>query len=357
MRALFIIHELALNGAVTSLLAQARRMIAQGQHVTLLTPRLEGASAALLPSFLEAGAKVVNAANWAEYDVAVGCTVFAADALHDLIGRLPLVWWIHEGRAGVRYFMSNPKTFTVLGHVGKLIFASKPVAEWVFAAVLGELPPGRVEVIPYIVQPPDSRRADPAPKPPGTVRVLCVGSVYPRKRQSDLVQAVGMLRGRPVECVLVGEIYRPLDATGEQIARADPERFRLTGGLQPDAVRGYYRSADVFSLPSSDENMPLAPVEAAWHDVPVVLSDLKCYEGIWRHGVNALIHPVGDVEMLAWYVRMLIESAAIRQRLVAAGRTVAARFGERRAGALFDAALEEAIGAWQAAGSAKEAPR
>ena len=34
--------------------------------------------------------------------------------------------------------------------------------------------------------------------------MVCVGSIYPRKRQTDLVRAVHMLTGTPVECVLVG---------------------------------------------------------------------------------------------------------------------------------------------------------
>lgn len=346
MRALFIIHELALNGAVVALLEQARRMVANGHRVTVLTPPLEGGNAALLHRFHEAGVQVVNTAVAADHDIAVGCTVFAADALHDLLEHLPIVWWVHEGRAGAHYILTHPKAARVMERAGKVIFPSRSVAERVCAIVLGSQTPVHVDVVPGLVPAPPSVAS--AAKPPGHLRVLCVGTVYPRKRQTDLVQAVAMLRGRPIECVLVGEVVHPLGGPGEQIARASPERFKLTGGLQQGAVCAYYRSADVFSLPSSDESMPLAPIEAAWHDVPVVLSDLECYAGIWRHGVNALIHPVGDVEMLAWYLRILIESQGIRERLVAAGRAVAARFGESRAGALFDAALEETITAWAA---------
>jgi glycosyltransferase involved in cell wall biosynthesis len=102
----------------------------------------------------------------------------------------------------------------------------------------------------------------------------------------------------------------------------------------------------VFSLPSGDESMPIAPIEAAAHGVPVILTDLECYEGIWRHGVNALIHPVGDVDMLAWYLRMVIESPNIRSRLAAAGKGVALPFSGQRPGMLFDAALAEAVAAF-----------
>ncbi|MEO9191040.1 MAG: hypothetical protein ABI224_13740, partial [Acetobacteraceae bacterium] len=109
MRVLFIIHELAFNGAVVALYEQARRLLADGHAVRVLTPRLEGSAAALLGRFEAAGIAVGHSVAWAEHDVAVGCTVFTADALFDLIGRVPVVWWIHEGLAGVRMVLAQPK--------------------------------------------------------------------------------------------------------------------------------------------------------------------------------------------------------------------------------------------------------
>ena len=180
---------------------------------------------------------------------------------------------------------------------------------------------------------------------PGHVRVICVGSLYPRKRQTDLVQAVTALTRRNVECVLIGE-HNQIDPPGDELVRARPETFTLTGGLQPEAVHAWYRGSDIFCLPSSDESMGISPIEAAWHGIPVVLADLECYEGIWRHGINALIHPVGDVEMLAWYLRMLLTSPSLRERFTKAGRKVALRFSEQRSGSMFDCTLREAIAAF-----------
>jgi glycosyltransferase involved in cell wall biosynthesis len=340
VRALFIIHELALNGAATALLRQVRRMRAAGDAVTVLTPRLTGAAAALEEAFRRTGAEVVSSAALARFDIAVGCTIFAADQLQPAVGRMPTVWWIHEGRAGAAYLLGRPAAMQTLMRVNKLILPSRGVVERLWPPLLGALPPGRVEVIPCPVPPPPP--GEPAARAPGRARVLCVGSVYPRKRQVDLVQAISRLKGAPVDCVLIGERVG-LDPPGDELIAANPDRYLLTGALQPESVHAWYRASDVFSLPSSDECMPIAPIEAAWHGVPVVLSDLEGYEGVWRHGVNALIHPVGDVELLAWYLRMLLESPPLRARFARAGRAVAARFVEERLGPLFDAALREAI--------------
>lgn len=340
MRVLFVIHELALNGAVTALLQQTRHMKARGDTVTIATPELNGPAAVLLPQFLEAGADVIRTLPWNMHDITVGCTVFCATVLHGCIGRTPTAWWIHEGHAGVSMMMARPPARQALHNVGKLIFPSAGVAQRIWAPLIGTLPPGRVDIIPYLVPPPPP--VEPVAKRDGVARVLCVGSVYPRKRQVDLLRAIAMLRGAPVECVLVGH-FNALDPPGDEIVRSDPQRFVIAGGQLPEVTNAWYRSADIFSLPSGDESMPISPIEATHHGVPVVLTDLECYEGVWRHGVNALIHQVGDVEMLAWYLRMLLESPRMRTRLARAAKAVALRFSDQRAGAMFDAALAETV--------------
>ena len=346
MRVLFVIHELALNGAVTALLTEVRALTAAGAQVTLLVPELAGDAAALVPDFAAAGAAIRTRTAAADHDVAVGCTVFAVDALASLAGHLPLVWWIHEGMAGVRHVLGHAAGMGLLGRVERLVFPGRATVEQVWAPLLAGLPPGRVEVIPALVPPPGPGAA--AEKPAGRLRILCVGSVYPRKRQADLIGAVAALGpAAPVEVVLAGAVVR-LDPPGEALAAADPGRFHLAGGLAPARLQEFYRSADIFALPSAEESLPIAPIEAALHGLPLVLSDLPCHGGLWRHGVTALLHPVGDVELLAWSLKMLIESAGLRRRLGQAGRGVAGRYGPARTTALFGAVLEEAIAGWRA---------
>jgi glycosyltransferase involved in cell wall biosynthesis len=340
MRVLFYIHELALNGAVTALLQQVRHMRARGDAVTIMTPPLAGAAKALEGAFRALGVVFVDRAGLADHDVFVGCTVFCAEILDQIAGQRPTVWWIHEGRAGVNTVLGRPSTLQTLNRVTKLIFPSRGVVERLWPALLGNLPPGRVEIVPYLIPAPPP--GDAVPRTTGQHRIVCTGTIYPRKRQVDLIRAVTMMSGAPIECVLIGELVG-LEQPGEQLMRADPGRFVLTGGVQPARVHAWYRAADVFCLPSADECMPIAPVEAAWHGLPVLLADLECYEGVWKHGVNALMHPVGDAEMLAWHLRMLLESPSLHARFSAAARAVTLQFSETRSAAMFDAVLEDAI--------------
>ncbi|MGH7211161.1 MAG: glycosyltransferase, partial [Acetobacteraceae bacterium] len=231
---LFIIHELAFNGAVVALYEQARRLLANGHAVRVLTPRLDGPAAAQLNRFEAAGIAVAQSAVWSEHDVVVGCTIFAADALFDLIGRRPVVWWIHEGMAGVRTVLTQPKAAQVLARADRLVFPSHAVAERLFGSLLAHATPNRVEIVAGIVGPPVPGEA--APKAVGSIRILCVGSIYPRKRQTDLVQAVARLRGAALECVLVGDLHT-IDEPGASIVQSDPVRYRMTGGLAPEQVQ------------------------------------------------------------------------------------------------------------------------
>jgi glycosyltransferase involved in cell wall biosynthesis len=346
LRIVFITHEFALNGAVIALLEQARFLRRRGHFITIAAPPLDGRLSALATRFEAEGARITSSFNPSEHDVVVGNTVFAADHLQHMLGQLPVVWWIHEGRAGVRHVLNHPAGLRLLTQAHTLVFPSRNVADQLYAPLLPGPMLQRVEVVPSIVPPPPPGGT--ATKPDGSFRVLCVGSVYPRKRQVDLLRAITMLGDAPVECILAGETYK-LAPPGPSIVETTPERFKLTGGLAPEDLARLYRSADVFSLPSEDEASPIAPVEAAWHGVPVVLSDLPCYAGIWYQGYNALIHPVGDAEMLAWHIRMLLASPSLRQQLTTNARQTAARFSAERNGGLFEAVLSTAAGGGRAA--------
>jgi hypothetical protein len=91
------------------------------------------------------------------------------------------------------------------------------------------------------------------------------------------------------------------------------------------------------ALRSDDDSLGIAPIEAVSYGVPVILSDMPCCAGIWRHGVNALLYPVG------W--NRLVIADADRQpataRAAGGGRTVGGGASPPRTTALFGALLAE----------------
>ena len=159
----------------------------------------------------------------------------------------------------------------------------------------------------------------------GPVRIIAVGSIYPRKRSLDLLQALPALDGLPVE-LHVGGRNHGLEPEFDRLAAAAEGRVHLHGEIDNEAALALVDRADILALPSASECLPIAPIEAGMRGVPSVLSDLAGHEGVWRHGQNCLMHPVGDVALPGHMLRVLVSDAALRQRLGTAAKMTARRF-------------------------------
>ena len=112
--------------------------------------------------------------------------------------------------------------------------------------------------------------------------VLFLGRLHEKKGCELLVDAFAALAGsnspgqRPWHLVFAGPdetspYARALQARVE--AHGLNERVTFTGMLSGDAKWGAFRSADVFSLPSHQENFGIAMAEALACGLPVLLSD------------------------------------------------------------------------------------
>jgi glycosyltransferase involved in cell wall biosynthesis len=100
--------------------------------------------------------------------------------------------------------------------------------------------------------------------------------------------------------------------------------------LSDEEVRAWVKSADIFCLPSSSETQGIAVYEAALLAKALVLSDLPCYRGVFVHGREALLFPVGDVDLLAATLEALATRPSLRTRLGSAAARTAAPYTERR---------------------------
>lgn len=92
-----------------------------------------------------------------------------------------------------------------------------------------------------------------------------------------------------------------------------------TGRLGHDAVATAFASADVFFYPSASETFGCVTVEALASGPAVVVADATGSRDIVRDGVDGVVCAAGDVAGFAAAVRRLIENAAERERLRAAG--------------------------------------
>lgn len=116
------------------------------------------------------------------------------------------------------------------------------------------------------------------------------------------------------------------------------DRVVNLGELSDRDRRDFLAGIDVFALPSYVESFGISSLEAAQTGAAVVAYDHGGPAQIFRHGVDALLAPVGDVATLARLLETLTTDEAGRARLREAGRELAGGYSWKRA---LDVALAE----------------
>jgi glycosyltransferase involved in cell wall biosynthesis len=161
----------------------------------------------------------------------------------------------------------------------------------------------------------------------GPIKIITVGTVYPRKRQMDLVQAVDRLAVKyPIECYVVGDYSQATDwlpRIHEDLKNPNLPIKWLGGIHDREEINKLLQEADIACFPSGDESHPLALLEAGLCTLPLVISNLPPYSHIgWLNNKNCLMHPTGDVTQLEAHIERLISDAGLRTRLGNNARTM-----------------------------------
>ena len=325
MNVLVATHSYAGNGAAVMLLSVLEYWVRRLRWSvdTYIAP-----GTAAPPELLRTGARPVSAVNSAAYDFALVNTIVSADYVFQLAPQLRTVLWVHEGETVVLNSQSSAATWQQLFSLPwKSIFQTCWQTESVFTTYLTKTPPERVVCVVNGLPPiPDD--VAPVAKPFGRKRILFIGGVYGRKRPQDLVAAVLALQRPDIECVFAGttEHIQTIGAEHVEKIRAHPHIFKLVGQLERRDALALLAGSDAFCLPSADESQAIAPLEAAALGVPVLLTSLPAYNGVWAHGLNCLMHPIAGVEILRWNLAAVLDDRAVRQVIVQGAGQLPERF-------------------------------
>ena len=103
--------------------------------------------------------------------------------------------------------------------------------------------------------------------------MLGVGRLVPEKSFHTLIEAY-MAAAPDFKLVIVGRADHEDDYSRSLLAHAN-DRICFTGFQNPQQLSTLYRNASLFVLPSTHEGLPIAALEAASLDVPVLLSDIQ----------------------------------------------------------------------------------
>ncbi len=157
--------------------------------------------------------------------------------------------------------------------------------------------------------------------------LLYAGAIYPPKNFTRLIQAyarVGPERGIPL--VVAGGENRFLSEREllEPEALGISEWVHRPGWVEQEELAGVYTLADALLLPSLFESCGLPVLEAMAAGCPVVTADRYGTKELAENAA-VLVDPE-SVEGIAEGIRRVLDDAALRTRLIVAGRERSARF-------------------------------
>jgi len=176
--------------------------------------------------------------------------------------------------------------------------------------------------------------------------VITVGAVLNRRCAPELVRATARLRRLHPRLVLdvVGENRTAprLDLAARVAALGLEGHVRLSGFVGEEGLADRYAAADAAVFLSEYEGFGLPALEAAARGLPLVASRAPSLGQIFGEAA-LLVDPRSETEIAGGLHRVLADPA-LRSRLVASGRALAARHSWTEAAARTRAALLEAAG-------------
>ena len=206
-------------------------------------------------------------------------------------------------------------------HTARAVIAAGVAPARVAVTTPGTRQPDRVSLAGSPLEQPGGRRET------GTLRLLVVASVTPRKGHRLLIEALAHLRDLDWQLVCVGSLERDPACAAALQAAIDAcglsARVTLSGELSAGDLATAYHEADLFVLPSYHEGYGMACAEALAHGLPVVASLAGAIPETVPSSAGLLVPP-GDV--LAWRdaLRRVLGDAALRADLAAGARRAAA---------------------------------
>lgn len=153
----------------------------------------------------------------------------------------------------------------------------------------------------------------------GPINILCVGRLIERKGQRHLLRTFAQICDRYPEKSLTltlvgtGDARDNLEVTATRLGIASQVCF--TGFVAKEEMPRIYQQADIFVLPSENEGMSIALLEAMVSGLPVIVTDVGGSSELIQPGENGFYVPWADEAALFESLVTLIEDPSIRARM------------------------------------------
>ncbi|MEG3880368.1 glycosyltransferase [Microcoleus sp. herbarium7] len=180
-------------------------------------------------------------------------------------------------------------------------------------------------------------------------RIYTCGRLNIAKGQKYLIESVKLLRQRgfDVRLQIAGEdaeggsgYHKELDKFIEEHSMSDC--VELLGSVSEERNRQGYLEAHIFALPSLQEGISVAVMEAMAMETPVVVTLVGGMAELIDNGVDGMLVPPEDPEKMADTIAQLLQDKELTLSLTQKSRQkIAAKFHHRRSAQILLESLEE----------------
>lgn len=242
--------------------------------------------------------------------------------------------WARVGRLGGYYDLKNYRGFDAL--VGN----TADIRDWIVAQ---GWPADRVHHIPNFAEPDDhpaqSRAALDTPR--DVPLLLAMGRLHSAKAHDVTLRALVEVPDAHLWVAGSGPLEGELHKLADDLGVADRVRWL---GWRNDAG-ALYRAADIVVFPSRVEPLGNVVIQSWAYGKPVIAAEAAGPKALIRDGVDGLLVPIDDHEVLAGTIKGLIDAPQLQQRLIAGGQSRAAEVSKAAVLPQWDALFERLAGA------------
>lgn len=155
------------------------------------------------------------------------------------------------------------------------------------------------------------------------LRILFLSRIDPKKGIDILIDALSRLArdGREFDLILAGSGEQKYEERVKAMLHNAglSTKTRMTGFVEGAEKAALFETADIFVLPSHDENFGIAVVEAMAAGIPVVISNkVNIHDHIREANAGVVIS--ASIDDLTHALRQLMDSPALRQQIGSNGR-------------------------------------
>ncbi len=157
----------------------------------------------------------------------------------------------------------------------------------------------------------------------GKMNILFVGRLEKRKGLNYLLKAYQRVK-REIpnsRLIIVGPGVRLRKKYEKQVRQSRLEDVIFTGYVTYEELPRYYKTADIFCAPATGrESFGIVLLEAMAVGTPIVASNIEGYASVVTHGVEGLLVPPKNEEMLAQALVSLMTDEPLRRQMGARGQ-------------------------------------